>query len=533
MSNTERDFGPSRGAEGVAPQALQNAVSAKVSVWRRPWLADIVTAIVSVGLAVLLGQLLSFAVQLPNMSMIFLAAVLACALLRGKRSAVAAAVLSFVGYDYFFIAPLYTLRVTEAPELFALMIFLIVAVATGSLTGRIRNEAAVTQQRIRQTQSLYEFSRRMSAASSAEEVLWTAAAHVHRLLGVATVLFVRVGDGLEAKAAWPPDLAMDAANLEVAAQALVTGRAVGSQTSRHPSEAMQYRPLRSPRAIVGVCGLQLLARDEAQPDDEDMLTAILDQTAIALDRALLIDEAVKAAALQQNEAVRDALLASLSHDLRTPLATITGSVSSLRELGDLMSEGQRRELLLSIEQESARLSRFVANLLDMSRLESGAMKVRREWVDVSDVIRAAVDRSRKAFPDHPTNISLEPGLPFIRGDATLLEQVLFNLLDNAHKYAGKSGAVVHARREADQVVISVTDEGPGIKAADLSRVFEKFYRGGRNDGRRAGTGLGLSICRGLIDAMGGNIEAQSPAVRRRGTRIVIRLPAADLTQHGA
>jgi two-component system sensor histidine kinase KdpD len=296
---------------------------------------------------------------------------------------------------------------------------------------------------------------------------------------------------------------------------------------------MQYRPLRSPRAVVGVCGFGPVDLSGALSVDEDnMLTAILEQTAIALDRALLFDEAVQAAALKENEAVREALLASLSHDLRTPLATITGAVTSLRELGDRMSPEQHAELLGAIEQESGRMSRFVANLLDMSRLESGAMKVRRDWVDVADVIRAAAERARKAFPDSPTNISLEPDLPYVRGDATLLEQVLFNLLDNAHKYAGEGGAIIHARREDANVLISVTDEGPGVKSTDLERIFQKFYRAGGRDGRRAGTGLGLSICRGLIEAMAGTIEAQSPAIRRRGTRIVIRLPIAEPSDAG-
>ena len=195
-----------------------------------------------------------------------------------------------------------------------------------------------------------------------------------------------------------------------------------------------------------------------------------------------------------------------------------------------MSAAERLELLSSIEEETARLSRFVANLLDMSRIEAGGLKVNRDLVDVADVVQGAVERSRKAFPNQPVRVSLAPDLPFVRGDAKLLEQVLFNLLDNAHKYAGDGGAIVHARKEGDDVVLTVTDEGPGVKPADLERIFEKFYRGGRPDGRKPGTGLGLSICRGLVEAMGGTIVAQSPAVRRRGTRIVIRLPGVEPRQ---
>ena len=191
------------------------------------------------------------------------------------------------------------------------------------------------------------------------------------------------------------------------------------------------------------------------------MTAILDQTAIALDRALLAREAVKAATMTENEKVRDALLASLSHDLRTPLAGIAGAATSLRALGDKMSAAERLELLTSIEDETARLSRFVANLLDMSRIEAGNLKVNRDLVDVADVVRGAVERSRKAFPKQPVRVNLAPDLPFVRGDDRLLEQVLFNLLDNAHKYSGDSGVIVHGRKEGADVVLSVTERGRG------------------------------------------------------------------------
>jgi two-component system sensor histidine kinase KdpD len=167
----------------------------------------------------------------------------------------------------------------------------------------------------------------------------------------------------------------------------------------------------------------------------------------------------------------------------------------------------------------------------MSRIESGALAPRGDLVDVADVIRAVVERCKRTFPGQKTSISIAPDLPPIRGDANMLGQVLFNLVDNAQKYGGS--AIIHARREGADVVITVTDEGPGVKPADLERIFEKFYRSGRIDGRKAGTGLGLSICRGLVTAMGGTIIAQSPAIRRRGTRIVVRFPAVEEPSQGA
>jgi two-component system sensor histidine kinase KdpD len=164
----------------------------------------------------------------------------------------------------------------------------------------------------------------------------------------------------------------------------------------------------------------------------------------------------------------------------------------------------------------------------MSRIEAGALKPRSDLVDVAEIVRSGVERARKIFPEQAISVSLAQDLPFIRGDANLLEQVLFNLLDNAQKYGGGGRVTVHARQIGSKVVLSVTDEGVGVKPADLERIFEKFYQGGRVDGRKAGTGLGLSICRGLVEAMGGTIKAESPAVKRRGTRILIQMPVAEM-----
>ncbi|WP_296021358.1 ATP-binding protein, partial [uncultured Agrobacterium sp.] len=188
------------------------------------------------------------------------------------------------------------------------------------------------------------------------------------------------------------------------------------------------------------------------------------------------------------------------------------------------------DLLQSIEEESARLSRFVANLLDMTRITAGTLQAKRDWVDVADVIRSAVGRARKYFPTQSFETGIARDLPVIRADSVLLGQVLFNLLDNAAKYGGGDPVNVYARRDGDEIVISVTDNGKGIPAEDLDRIFEKFYRRSRSDGRSPGTGLGLSIARGFIEALGGRIYAESPAVKKRGTRIVMRFPVTERSE---
>ena len=504
-SRTRRRFAPSFALKGLSLQ--------------------FVVAAAAVAAAVGIGEALTALLLLPNLSIIFLSAVLFCAVQFGTRAAIMASFSSFLAYNFFFIEPIYTFTVAQPYELFALFVFLAVSALTGSLAGRIRDQRERVLKAAAATQSLYEFSRKLSGASGEEDVLWAAAAHLHATFGGRIMLLVADGDALALRAAWPPDAQLDEAAEAAARWALQRREAAGAATGTLPKVAFQFRPLVGAGGVLAVCGFEPRAETLAiAPEDERALTAVLDQTAIALDRARLAGEAVKSAALAENEKVRNVLLDSLSHDLRTPLAIIAGAASALGDLGDQISSAERRQLIQSIEEETARLGRFVANLLDMSRIEAGGLKVGRDWVDLVDVVQGAVERSRKAFPGASLKVSLAPQLPHVRGDAGLLEQVLFNLIDNAHKYAGDSGVAIHARQEDEMVVLSVTDEGPGIKAADLERVFEKFYRGGRTDGRKPGAGLGLSICRGLVQAMGGSIVAQSPAVRRRGTRIVVRLP---------
>ena len=487
---------------------------------------DLGLAALATGLGVAVGTGLVAVMELPNLSMVFLVGVLLSSALRGTRSAILAAAMGFLAYNFFFLQPVHTLSVARPHELFALLIFLAVAILTGSLTGRIRAQAKAALAQTRAIEAQAGFSRKLAVASTEEDVLWATVSQVHALLEVSAILLVPEGPDLTARAAWPPDELTDPAEITAARWALEKAEPAGWQTGTLPNVRFRFLPLTTPGRVVGVLGFA--PRGPLSPEDETQLAATVEQAALALDRALLVREAVKAAALQENENIRDALLASLSHDLRTPLAAILGSVTTLQNRGAGLAAEQSADLLLTIGQEAGRLNRFVGNLMEMSRIDSGAVKVRRDWVDVGDAIRDAVERCAKTHPGRLTRISLAPDLRFVRGDQDLLGQVMFNLADNAHKYADEGEVAIHARNQGDQVVISVTDEGPGIKPADLERVFEKFYRGGGTDRRKPGTGLGLSICRGLVQAMGGTITAESPAVRRRGTRMVVRLPAAEL-----
>ena len=486
-------------------------------------------AIGSVAVAVGAGKLLNLWLRLPNLSMIFLIAVLFCAARFGARAAVLAGLLSFLAYDFFFIEPLYKFTIDEPHEFFALVIFLIVAILVSWLAGRARDQERLARESARATQSLFELSRKLSGAVALDDILQAATVYAQRTLGARGVVMLLPEDGdLTLSSAWPPIDALNPGETGAARWAFEKSEAAGWKTGTLPNVRFQFRPLVTSRGVVGVCGFELSDPASALSSTvEHALELILEQAAIAIDRAILVKASVRSVALEENERLRTTLLASLSHDLRTPLATITGAVTTLRKFGEAMPAEQSADLLASIEEESGRLTRFIANLLDMSRIEAGALRPKSDYVDVAEIVRASVDRAAKAFPAQSFATSLARDLPFARGDANLLEQVLFNLLDNAQKYGGGGRVSVHARRDGAAVVISVTDEGAGVKPSELELIFEKFYRGGRPDGRRAGTGLGLSISRGLVEAMGGRIWAESPAARRRGTRVVISMPAAE------
>ncbi|QQR39485.1 sensor histidine kinase [Devosia rhizoryzae] len=494
------------------------------------WALTLGLPLVSVSATTLFGLGINALVALQNLSMLYLAAVLLSAVIAGRFSALLAAGLSFVAYNFFFIEPTGALTVAQPQEVLSLVIFIAVALASGQLAARLREQADLSRQQARQSQALLDFSRKLSGAHGLDSVLDAIASHLHSSLSRPVVVLTANEDGeLVPTSAWPPDQALDFTELTAARWAFDKREPAGFLTGTLPQVRYLFRPIISAQRIFGVAALRMGPGDAPLPaDDERTWIALLDQAAIALDRARLSRESAQASVAREGEKVQAALLSSLSHDLRTPLASITGAVTTLRQLGDKLPAETRDDLLLSIEEESGRLKRFVANLFEMTRIEAGIVKARREPIDLPAIIDAATARARRLHNDLRIELSLAPDLPHALGDATLLEQVLFNLLDNARKYGGADQPVaVFAKAEGKLAAISVTDAGKGIPEADLEKIFEKFYRRAKGDGRPAGTGLGLSIARGLMTAMGGTIKATSPAVRKRGTRFTLRLPLAE------
>ena len=339
----------------------------------------------------------------------------------------------------------------------------------------------------------------------------------------AFVLMRSVGGGLDARAACPAGAQLDAGDLGVAKWVLEHGRSAGLGTDTLPGARSICLPLKSTGDPVGV--LALLPRRTAplDADQRARLTALCTQVAFALERAHLALEAEASALRAKTEEMRSSLLSAVSHDLRTPLAAITGAVSALRDQSVQLDVAQREELLSAIHEEARRLERLVANLLDMTRVESGTLRARREWVPLEEMVGAAISRVEDALGARPLRVSLAPDLPLLHVDPLLIEQVLVNLLDNAAKYTPADSAIdIDGRNDANGVVIEIRDRGPGIAAGDENRVFEKFYRGANPS--VAGAGLGLAICKGIVDAHGGTIAVESRA--GDGATFRVRLPHA-------
>lgn len=492
------------------------------------WTLTLGLPVLAVGATTLLGLGLSAILALQNLSMLFLVAVLLSAVMAGRLSALLASALSFVAYNFFFIEPTGRLTIARPEEVLSLAIFVITALAAGQLAARLRLSMDRTGRQARQAQALLDFARKLSAAFGEEQVVDAVTGHLHITLGKDCVVLTPDDRGeLTLASAWPPDQTLDTTAMTAARWAADKREPAGFLTGTLPQVHYLFLPVKSGVRTLAVVGVAMRHEDgPASGEEQRTLTALLEQSAIALDRARLTREATRASVARESAKVQSALLSSLSHDLRTPLASITGAVTSLRELGERMSSSTRSDLLLAIEEEAGRLNQFVNNLFEMTRIEAGMLRARRDPIDVGTVIAEAVGRAQRLHHNLQVDVSLADTLPEALGDPVMLEQVLFNLLDNACKYAGEAPVTVYAKSEDDMVAIAVTDQGKGIPSADLERVFEKFHRRANGDGRPAGTGLGLAIARGLVTAMGGTIKAESPAIRRRGTRFIVRLARA-------
>ena len=461
-----------------------------------------------------------------GLSAVFLAGVLFSALRYGLLPSIYTSLLSMAVYNFFFLPPLYTFTVQDLRNVLALVTFLVVAIFTSNLAGQSREQSRAVRQRFKTTAALYDFSRKLAATHALDDVMWAIVHQTAASLNTKVVLLLPEQGRLSVRAAYPPEDRLGEADWASANWAFQKSEPAGRGSATMPGADRLYFPMRTGRSAVGVMGIELAAgRSTLGPEQQRLLEAVLDQGAVAIERALLDREMAEAKVLTETDKLRTALLSSLSHDLKTPLAAIKGAASSLRDQAGKHDQAARDELLGTIEEETDRLNRFLANLLDMTRLESGALRLNRDWVEVGELIGSAIGRSKTLLGTRKVAVDVAKDMPLLRIDFTLFQQVLFNLLDNVAKYAPEGSAVrVAAWREGKEAVIEVVDEGIGIVPAELERVFDKFYRLEGGDRQAAGTGLGLSICRGIVEAHGGHIGARSPVSDGHGTAVAIRLP---------
>ena len=518
-------------------QAEEPIVKPKSSGWRDSpsYLGAVGLVALATGLSFIFDRYAAGAGA--DLAMIFLASVLLSGLLLGLRPALAAGIMAALSYNFFFLEPRFSFRIGHAADVFTFVVLIAVAGVTGWLTGRVRDQAVLSANRAAAVTALLAASRRLSAATTQAETAQALAEQASAASGGrSVVLLPQESDGQLIQTAGAPDVApLSTGAMAAARWAWDKGEASGAGTGTLPQVGWTFRPLVGLRGRAGVAGVEVAAREGTY--DERLVAAMLDQGAVALERAELAAATVENEALRRSDKLRAALFNSISHDLRTPLSTVLGSATTLIDYGKTLKPEVRADLLISIREEAERLNRYVGDLLDMTRLEGGALKTRSEWTDVRDVLSAAIKRVERRLGARTLTRDFPPELTSVQLDPGLLEQAIVNILENAVAYGPDgSGVEVAAYEDRANVVIAIEDEGPGIPKADIERIFEKFRRLEEPSDRARGNpskgaGLGLSIAKGFIEAMNGRIAAASPIHGDRGTRILISLPKATATHH--
>jgi two-component system sensor histidine kinase KdpD len=479
--------------------------------------------IVAPALCTLAGVWTSPLFELTNIAMVYLLAVSLIAARYGRGPAVASSVLAVAAFDFFFVPPQLTFAVSDIQYVITFAIMLAVALLISNLTASVRLQANVAGHRERRTAMLYAMSRELAATRGQENMARVAVRHVSEVFDSQMVLLLPDG---HAKLRYPNGKglagSLHGADLDVAQWVQGHGEPAGLGTDTLPGSEALYLPLRGSQSVLGVMAiLPANPRRVLLPEQFHLLETFAGQIALALERAGLADRAERASIDAETEGLRNALLASISHDLRTPLAVISGASSSLVEKGASLTPEGRQALARSIFQQSQQMGELVANVLQMTRLEGGAIALERDWHALGEVAGALLGRLRERLAEHPVSVALDPELPLVRIDATLIEQVLANLLENAAKYTPPGTAItLSANRHGSEVLVSVADHGPGLPAGDPEQLFAKFHRG-TTEGALGGVGLGLAICRAIVRLHRGRIWAER---RSPGAAFLFTLP---------
>ena len=481
------------------------------------WTLLMIAGVTGIGLG------LSHILQVGNIALLYLVPVLVAASIFGRWPGIVAGLASSLAYNFFFLPPTYTLTVSNPEKVVTLVVLLTVALVTSHFAARARVQADIAASSARQNAAIAGFSRQLTATGKDEELMQAICAEVARLFDVRTVLLMPSPHGPAVRAAWPPENQLGTIDVAAAQWALETGTQAGRGSDTLTSSDWLFTPLRTASRTLGVIGL---ARDNGEPLRSDKLPlfmSLIDQASLVLERLQLEGQMRDVAELRERDRLRAALLSSVSHDLRTPITSILGAVPGLRRKAT-------PALIDTVESEAMRLNRFVANLLDMARVEAGALKLGVEPVDLTDAVAAAVHDTRRTLEGHEIRLDVSPALPLVRVDPQLFHHCLINLLDNAGRYGDPGTAItIEGRRLPGVLTLSIIDEGPGLPAGREREVFETFRRLEGSDRVKGGTGLGLAIVKGFAEAMGLSVTAANRE-NPRGACFSLHFPEALLVR---
>ena len=466
----------------------------------------------STGLIILttfLGEIIKKHLEPTNLVMFYLLVVVIVAVRWGKGPSIMTSILGVLAFDFFLVPPYLTFNVASIHYIFTFIGLLIVGLVISTLASRMRARTIEARLRETQTAALYRLSSDLATADTPESALLAIRRNVGGILGGDVAVYLPSGSEVH-PVSMDVDFPLGDGERKRAQRAFESGETARSAAGRKASRNILHAPFTTPGGILGVLGIALrepgrnLTRDE-----ERLFNALVSQAAVAVQRAKLAEEARQIDMMRQTEKLHTALLSSISHDLRTPLASITGTLTTLLDQGRELDVSGQRELLRTAREESDRLNRLVGNLLDMTRMEAGELRISKRPCDLRDVIGASLEQLRETIGNRTIRISIPPDFPEVPADLSFIMKAFANLIDNALKFSRAESPIdITARVSDGDAIVEIRDGGIGIPAGDLERIFEKFYRAERPR-RIAGIGLGLSICRGIIEAHGGTIRARN------------------------
>jgi two-component system, OmpR family, sensor histidine kinase KdpD len=475
------------------------------------WRAGYLWAVAATAICTAIAWLMFDHFDLANLIMVYLLGVVMVAARYGRGPSVLSSFLSVVLFDFFFVPPRFSFAVSDTQYLITFAVMLLVALVISSMTASTRHQAKIASHRERRIASLYAMSRELAATRGKENILRIAVKHVAEVFEAQAAVLLPNEQGI---IVYPKGegtaQSCHGADLSVAQWVYDHEHEAGQGTDTLPGGDMVYLPLKASSGMIGV--LALLPLNPARlalPEQQRLLETFTSQIAQALERVRLAAEAQSAQLKMETEQLRNTLLSAISHDLRTPLAAIMGASSSLVRNDDKLSSHARHELGLAIYEEATRMSGLANNLLDMARLEAGAVVLNRQWQPLEEVVGGALAGMSSRMVNHPVNVRLPHGLPLVEIDSPLIERVFANLLENAVKYTPPGTPIeISAASGENELVVTVSDKGAGIPAGEEQRIFEKFHRVD-SEGNQGGAGLGLTICQSIVEAHGGRIWADN------------------------